>query len=84
MVVIVDKKSGSSEDDVRREAKTLESDKINVIPVAIGNQADRNELEQTTADRNNLITAPTNEDPDVLADKIMGNAVSGKFLISYG
>ena len=50
-----------------------------VIPVAIGAETDRNELEKITSNRKNIITSPKSEEPEVLGKKVMKSILKGIF-----
>lgn len=52
-----------------------------VIPVAIGTDADSNELEKVTANRKNLVTSPKDEGPKSLGRKIMSAVIKGDVLL---
>lgn len=51
-----------------------------VIPVAIGAETDRNELEKITSNRKNIITSAKREEPEVLGKKIMKSIFKGIFI----
>ena len=70
-MVLTDKKSKSSEEDVTRAIKPLEDAGIVVIPVAVGNERDVKELESITTDPENIILSPERTNPEELAKKIM-------------
>ena len=53
---------------------------LKVIPVAIGTDADSNELEKVTTNRKNLVTSPKDEDPKSLGRKIMSAVIKGDVL----
>ena len=50
-----------------------------VIPVAIGAETDRNELEKITSNRKNIITSAKSEEPEVLGKKVMKSILKGMF-----
>lgn len=50
-----------------------------VIPVAIGTDANSNELEKVTTNRKNLVTSPKDEDPKSLGGKIMSAVIKGDY-----
>ena len=78
VVIIVDNKSGSSEEDVLKSAISLEGSEVKVIPVGIGSQVNREELEKTTPYKNNIVEVPTKENPDSLGKKIMDKIKESK------
>lgn len=53
---------------------------LKVIPVAIGTDANPNELEKATTNRKNLVTSPKDEEPKSLGKKIMNTVVKGDVL----
>ena len=74
LVIIIDKKSGSTEDEVRQAAVLLENYKIRVIPVALGKDADVPELTNATLDKDDIVKADRKDDPEKIADEIMMKA----------
>ena len=79
LVVITDKRSGESQDDVEEAAKPLEESGIVVIPVGIGDRVDDKELEIITSNEDNVILVEEEEDPDnlmvLIMEKINGMAL---------
>ena len=78
LVVIVDKRSGVSESSIKAAANTLHAGNVKVIPVAVGNESDSKEAETATEDKNNLIEAPKNFEPNNLAETIMRKVLKGQ------
>lgn len=78
LVFITDMKSTSKLADLKEAAKMLEDDGIKVIPVAIGDEVDHVELEETTSDKTNVVNVTTDVDVIVLKEKIMFNVFKGK------
>lgn len=74
LVIIIDKKSGSTEDEVRQAAVLLENYKIRVIPVALGKDADVPELTNATLDKDDIVKADRKDDPEKIADEIIMKA----------
>lgn len=70
-MVIIDKKSDSTEDEIIRAAELLENNKIRVIPVALGGEADVPELTNATLDYRDVIKADRKDDPEKIADGIL-------------
>ena len=62
---------------MRKAARPLEDDGIAVIPVAIGDDADANELENLATD---VLQPPDGTKPDDLAKMIMKEIYTGKRL----
>ena len=77
--MIMDKKSGVSESLINDTSNELYENFINVIPVAIGEDADTKELKLTTKDESNLIKAPKVFIPDKLGETIMRKVFKGIF-----
>lgn len=73
-MVIIDKKSDSTEGEIIRAAELLENNKIRVIPVALGSQADVPELTNITLDYRDVIKADRKDDPGKVADEILTKA----------
>ena len=71
LVLLVDNKSGSTEEDVLKFAFLLEGGGIKVIPVGIGVAVDREELENTTPLKGNIIEVPEESKPENLGKKII-------------
>lgn len=78
LVVITDKKSTSKLDDLKASAKMLQDNGIKVIPVAIGDEVDHVELEETTSDKTNVVNVTTDVDVIDLKEKIMSKVFKGK------
>lgn len=78
LVVMVDNRSGSTEEDILRLAKILEDEDVKVIPVAIGSSVERGELEKTTPYKDNIVDASEKETPENLGKKIMNKAGESK------
>lgn len=79
LVVIMDKGSVSRQDDVKKAAKVLEKNEINVVPVAIGNGVNLKELLTTTTNDGNLVQTTKEETPSKLAEKILDRSLKGVF-----
>ena len=77
--MIMDKKSDVTESRVNSTANRLYEHFIDVIPVAIGEEADSKQLILTTKDQSNLIEAPKVFVPDKLGEAIMRKVLKGIF-----
>ena len=77
LVVIMDKRSGVDETKLGEISNTLYLRFIDVIPVAIGKEADKRELTLITSDKNSLIEAPKVFKPDELGEAIMWKIFKG-------
>lgn len=71
LVVMTDMKGDSAEEEIEAAADPLKQMNVKVIAVAIGANADTNEMVNITGDNNNVITAPVDEDQDSLAKALM-------------
>lgn len=74
----MDRQSSSSMDDVKKSALDLEISRIKVIPVAIGDQADKKELITITTPINNLVEVGSKDPANRTAEKIVVKALEGK------
>ena len=87
LVVIMDKRSGEREDDVKKGAMPLEESGIVVIPVGIGDQVNDKELDIITSNKDNVILVDEGEDPDILMmliiAKINGMAIRNLVNIQF-
>ena len=77
LIVLTDKKSTSSEDVIKASARVLEEKKIRVIPVAVGSEADPNELKSVTPYKDDVIEAKKDEEPWRLAREIAIKILTG-------
>ena len=89
LVVLIDNESVGDDDDMKKlqAAKDLYGGDVTVIPVAIGDEADPDELEIITTRKDNLIEEPKDVDPKELAKQIMEKTFGGEsfhFLFSHG
>ena len=81
-MVIMDKKSSSKHEDVDEALKPLKEDEIKVVPVAVGPDANVDELKNITSAEGYLVTAEKTTDPTKLAEKIMAKVTTGRRLLS--
>ena len=84
LVIICDDTSDSRPWEIRAKARELEENEIEVVPVGIGNEVDREQLENTTPYKDNLITADKDDDTDDIADEILDKMLKSKYRIYYG
>ena len=70
LVVILDNKSANERDDVIKAAKPLTDTGLWVIPVAIGDNADDEELQLITPLKRTTVEVPNTGDPEKLAEEI--------------
>ena len=71
LVIISDDTSDSKPWEISSNARGLEEEEIEVVPVGMGNEVDLKQLEHTTPHKDNLITAKKEDDTDDLADEIL-------------
>lgn len=76
LVVISDRASDASQEDIKAEAERLTQQDIILISVVIGDEADPKELENFTS--HNVTETTSDEDPKELAGKIMVLVLTGK------
>ena len=77
LVVLTDIKSTSGDEVIKMSAKLLDENKIRVIPVAIGSEADPDQLIKITPYRDDLIEAKKDKEPWRLAREIIMKALKG-------
>lgn len=77
LVVLTDTKSTSSDEAIKTGARLLDEKKIRVIPVAIGSEADPDQLMKITPYRDDLIKAKKDKEPWKLAREIIIKALTG-------
>ena len=77
-MVIMDKKSSSKYEDVDVALKPFKEDEIKVVPVAVGPDANVDELKNITSAEGYLVTAEKTTDPAKLAEKIMAKVTTGR------
>ena len=82
LVIISDDTSDSKPWEIRANARELEEEEIEVVPVGMGNEVDLKQLEHTTPHKDNLITAEKEDDTDDLADEILEKILRSKYHIS--
>ena len=82
-MIIIDNKSDSTEEDIRKAAVLLENDKIRVIPVALGREADIPELTNATLNKDDVVKTDREDDPEKIADEIIMKASEFLFLFHY-
>ena len=84
LVIISDDTSDSKPWEIRANARELEEEEIEVVPVGMGNEVDLKQLEHITPHKDNLITAEKDDDTDDLADEILEKILRSKYHISRG
>ena len=84
LVVITDKKSDSSLDELREKASLLDMAKVKVIPVGLGEEVDNTELEILTTRNKYVIKRPSNATSRELTKDIMAEVLEGNITILFG
>lgn len=82
LVVISDKRSSSSDSEIRNEVKPLQDNDVIVIPVALGNEADERQLKLLTDGESSLVTAKTTDDTTDIKNKLMVVVFKGLLKLS--
>jgi len=77
LIVLTDKKSKSSEEVIKTSARLLEDKDIRVIPVAVGSEADPEELRSITPYKRDVIKAKKDKEPWRLAREIIIKILTG-------
>lgn len=77
LVVITDKKSTSSQEDVKSALIPLEEEDVKIVTVAVGSSADPLELERIASNKGYQTEVKRDMDPDTTAEKIMEKVLKG-------
>ena len=77
LVIISDKRAGSTDSEITNEVKPLHENDVIVIPVALGDEADERQLKLLTDDETTLVTAKTTDDTTDLKNKLMAAVFKG-------
>lgn len=78
LIVMIDQKSVNYPQVLSASAKRFEEAGILVVPVAVGSLANVDELTRIVPSKGVVIKVSSNDDPAVIAQKIMGGAVNGE------
>lgn len=81
-VVILDKRFGVSEENVKNVGKLLEDFGILVVFVVIGNEVDEKELEWVISDEDNVIDVNVDEEFEILMEMILVK-INGTLLLLF-
>lgn len=79
LVVITDKRSTSKLMDLTSEGLDLEEQDIRVIPVALGNEADSNELQKITPWLDDILEIDKDDNPYEVAEIILKIGLKGNW-----
>ena len=74
----MDKTSSDGDGEVRKALKPLKEDGVKIVPVAVGPDADRNQLKNITSTEEYLVDAKKSTTPEKLAEEIMEKVTSGR------
>lgn len=77
LVVIIDQKQSSDRVKAKEKARELKNAGVKVVPVVLGEEASKEELEEITRNKNNLVEMEKDENPDKAAEKIMIKVLTG-------
>lgn len=77
LVVAMDKVSDSDEIAVTVAARSLAQDEVRVIAVTFGKEADPQEIEKTTLNKNNVIQTDDNDGSEDIAVEVVERANNG-------
>ena len=77
--MITDKKSTSKLMDLTSEGQDLEEQDVRVIPVALGNEPDLNELQKITPWLDDILEIDKDDNPYKVADTILKIGLKGKW-----
>lgn len=78
-MVIADRTSGRSVEDIRSAARPLETTGIRVIAVSVGKETDPEKLKSASWD-DSLISSPVRGNPKQLGEEIMAKILEGEWL----
>lgn len=79
LVVIMDQKQSGNRDKTKEKARELKNAGVKVVPVLLGEEASKVELEEITRNKDNLVEMEEDENPDKAAEKIMIKVLEGNY-----
>ena len=71
VIVVSDRRSQSTDSEIRNALKQLQDNDVIVIPVALGVEADERQLKLLTDDESSFVTAKTTDDTTEIKNKVM-------------
>lgn len=80
LALIMDQGQSSDSEKTKEKARDLRESGIKVVPVALGEEANPDELTEITRNKENLVKMETDENPEKAAVKIMIKVLEGKCL----
>ena len=78
LVVIMDKKPIDGEEQVQKALKPLKEDDVKIVAVAVGPDADKEQLKKITSTEKYIVDANKTTTPQKLAKDIMNKVTSGR------
>lgn len=78
LVVMVDKRSTNSPEDIKNAAVPLDKEGIRVVPVVVGPDADPDEMEKITPDKLGLVKVNKDVEPEALGKILLERILRGK------
>ena len=78
LVIFTDNKTGTDKNEITKAVVSLQAQRINVVPVAVGDSVDVNELVNISPEKGDVIVSPTKESPEVLGERVIRRAMEGK------
>ena len=80
LVVIMDQEQSSDRNQAKEKAREVKESRVKVVPVALGEEANPDELTEITPNKNNLVEMEKDENPEKAAEKIMIKVLEGNSL----
>lgn len=77
LVVISDQTSDSEDNEIAKAVKPLQDNDVIVIPVALGDEADKAQLVKLIDDPSTLVTADTSNNTNDIKEEIMKQVFEG-------
>lgn len=77
LVLVTDKRSDSTIEDVEGAAADLWKARVKIIPVAFGRDGDQEEMKAISSEKDNVMDVPDTNYPDTVAEEIMEKVLEG-------
>ena len=78
LAVIMDQTSINDLKDLKKAARVLEDDEIQIVPVGVGQNVEEKELESVTGNKQNIIIVDKNSNPSDTGKEIVDKIVTGE------
>lgn len=78
LAVIMDQTSINDLNDVKKAARVLEDDEIQIVPVGVGQNVEEKELESITGNKQNVIIVDKDSNPSDTGKEIVDKIVLGE------